>query len=738
MINVFKKIKKANYRHYICLSITVIFILLNIFIFPNAFERIIESLIDLWNSIKFLFSNVFLNNENFSPTVNNLSKFSFDLPFGIPSKWSEFIKLWNNYWLVWSSRSNFESYLFLLTDIMIYLSKGVLFVVPLILLFILLFNKYFNSFNNKYNEDTKPLKIYKWISSKIFTRIKNWLKSFFSFVKKKKLYWKLWIVIWIVNFNFISICLEFFAYYFYFVISFDIISLYVQVYKLLCDLSPMLNFVPLIVWCIIGFIVFDKIRKKIGYNRQTHSEMKNRGFINSRPLVLMIVAKVGKGKTSLATDIALSSDIMLRDKAFEKILENDLKFPFFPWCNLENVMKYAMKKRIVYNLATTKKFIRHIKFCFFVQREKLELRKYIRRHLKKSFNLSYDNFLFDYDFNRYGFTYNDELKIVDVWDIIEIYAQLYFIYIIQSSFIISNYSIRTDAVISDLGNFPLWDTDFFKRDTRLMESYTRHSHILDFDILRLGKKVIENNKLSNSFEFGVIVITEVGKERGNNLELLEKKKKDDFANQKNDLFNYWLKLIRHSSTVDNFPFVRVITDDQRPASWGADAKDLCDVIHIDERTEPRLAMPFFFVEELLYSWIFSKFSNLYYKYRYIRSDNTLFMYLLKNFVSKINKYYTGIYNRFGYRNLKLQVEDGTMNGILSEYVYALINIKVLSKRFSTDCFSDFFMEKALRSEFGIVDLPEFKTEKATIEELMLENAYFMNDILLGLKNNDKE
>ena len=141
-----------------------------------------------------------------------------------------------------------------------------------------------------------------------------------------------------------------------------------------------------------------------------------------------------------------------------------------------------------------------------------------------------------------------------------------------------------------------------------MDSYSRHSHILDFDMLRLGRKVIENNKNANAFEFGVVVITEIGKERGNNLENQDKKKKDEGTNQKNDLFNSWLKMVRHSATVDNYPFVRVITDDQRPTSWGADARDLCDIIHIKESGEPKLAMPFFSLEELLYEKIFSKFT----------------------------------------------------------------------------------------------------------------------------------
>lgn len=237
--------------------------------------------------------------------------------------------------------------------------------------------------------------------------------------------------------------------------------------------------------------------------------------------------------------------------------------------------------------------------------------------------------MFNYDYERYGLSYDDKLKVVGVWEVIGIYAQLYFIYVIQSSLLIANYSVWVDGVLSDVGNFPLWNNDFFKRDSRLAESYSRHAHILDFDSLRLGRKVVENNVNANNFEFGVVLITEVGKERGNALELSEKKKKDEATNQKNDLFNSWLKMVRHSATVDNFPFVRVITDEQRPESWGADARDLCEIVHIRESSETYLALPFFALTELIYKCVFGKFTNLYYQYRYARSDNTLLMYLFK-------------------------------------------------------------------------------------------------------------
>ena len=66
-----------------------------------------------------------------------------------------------------------------------------------------------------------------------------------------------------------------------------------------------------------------------------------------------------------------------------------------------------------------------------------------------------------------------------------------------------------------MGNFPLWNTDFFKRDSKVIDKISKHSHIVDFDALRLGQKVLKDNPKKDSFEFGIWGITELGKERKN-------------------------------------------------------------------------------------------------------------------------------------------------------------------------------------------------------------------------------
>lgn len=736
MKKIFLKLRKVNYRHYICAVITIGFALL-FFVFPNAIGRLVESVRDFGLSIAYYFCEMFYIPHDISPTVGQYS--SYKVTVFLPFEWEEFKRLWGDYWQLWASSETLEGYLVALGKFMFRLSRVLLLVLPLIVLLIVVFNRTFDTQNNDYNKDSKPLKVFKYIVAHTYKPVKAWMVGLIDFVKSHKSYYLIWAVTWLLWFNVISVLFEFFAFYFAFIIDFDFSVIYVQVVKLLCDLATPATFIPLAVWIVVGFVIFDRFRKKIAFSFLSHNEMKNRGFINERPIVFMVCGTMGKKKTTIITDMALSQEVMLRDKALDMLIQNDMKFQNFPWINFENAIKLAVSRHIVYNLATCRRYIHRLETFFYLSLSVTDVRllRRIKEHYKRFFGIFYENYLFDYDYKRYGFEYDDGLKVESIWKVLETYSQLYFVYVMQSSLIISNYSIRTDNVMTEVGNFPLWDTDFFHRDSKTIDDVSRHSHILDFDTLRLGLKVVEDNVNADNFEFGIINITEIGKERGNVLELADKIKKAETANQKNDLFNSWLKMVRHSATIDNFPFVRVITDEQRPESWGLDARALCEIVSIKNAGEFKLAMPFFTFGELLYDFIFGKFVNAYLKYRYNRGDNILMMYLLKNFTAVVTHYYTRIYNQFGYCPLDIQVESGTQDGAIIEKKYYLSSKKIYSKRFSTDCFSDFFAEKALRSRVGLDDLREYATEKADMDELSEQNSYFVRDLVKTFKNNKK-
>jgi len=730
-----KKLLKNHHRLAVCILLTASFLILSATVFRGAFFSIGSSATELWNSflgyIRFIFTYQIPTNPINPPSgeINILPETSGEL--------------WSNlgaFFRLLFSWENFRGYVGGLEDFLLIIVS----ILPFLIIIIFAIRKYikriFTRHNNRYNKNSLPLKAFNCVSRRGYVPVRNYTVSFLTYIKQSR-FPKIWLLIWLFNFNIFAILFSMIAILLYFFISFNFVALYHFFYNIVVLLAPAFRIIPLWMWLILVLYLIDRRRKRKALDRLRHMELMNKGFILERSICTMLVGTVGRGKTTLLTDMALSTEAIFRYKAYELMLEVDLMFPHFPYIVLENALKKQMDRGTVFNLASCKNWVDKLENCF-------------------NYNKNYN--LFNYDYHRFGLTHNDKKTITNLFDALRDYCQLYFIYTINTSLIISNYAIRTDARKIDLGNLPFWDSDFFNRDARLMKHHSKYSHILDQDMLRLGKKLIENNKNSGAFEFGIIVCTEVGKERGNifkskeiqetiaelrkTIRELDKIKSGISALKANeareelerlttratvltDKFNDMLKLIRHPSTVANFPFVRVFLDEQRPESLGSDARDLCEIVHIREKSEVKLAMPLFFIGELLYSLIFPKFKNAYNSYRINRGDNTLIMHLLKKIGGGIYRYYTSIYNRFGFHIRHLAIEDAASGKIIKESPYYVSTKKIYSDRFSTDAYKDIFARRLKEVNVGIADMAEYASVKASVVELEQQNSYFINDLI---------
>lgn len=680
-------------------------------VFRESWLRAWEAVLDLLRSLGFYFCELFALQHTIVPTVTEKSKI-FLLEFRFADNASDFFSDAGAYFTLLFSGGNFRGFLAELENGMLVFARVITVAVPTVLLLVLIVRMMYHRPNRNHGRDTLPLRLFRGAMRYTYVPLKRWMRSFRDFLRSHGWLWKLWLFVFFVHLNLVSIVIAFLAFYFYFAVSFDVPSVFVQVYKLVADLQVFFCTVPLWVFALLVYPVFCRRREKIALGRLRHFEARNCGFINELPIVSMAVGSMGKKKTTLITDMALSQEVMFRQRALEILQNNDMKFPYFPWMLFEDELRQCMEYGTVYNLASVKTWVA------------LKRSRFARHH-----NIHWQ--LYGYELERYGDTFDDALKVNGLFDVLETYALGYFIYVMESSLIVANYSIRTDNALIDRGNFPLWDLGFFPKNRR---KESRHAHILDFDVLRLGRKVMEHNPRAGSFEFGVVCVTEIGKERGNMLELREMKKGAETANQKNDLFNSWLKMCRHSATVDNFPFVKVFTDEQRPESWGADARELADIINITSCGKTRLALPFYALEEMVSEWMAERFLSLYTDFRFLRGDNTLLVYLLKGVTAWLWRRNLRVYNRFGYCVLRLEKERGTLDGRFSRKKYFLMNAKIYAQRFSTDCFSDYFNDMAKNSKSGLQDYLEYMTERATVEELKKQNSYFINTLYGGTGN----
>lgn len=685
-------------------ALTIAFIILGAFVFRSSYIRLGYAFKDFGLSVAYYFCVMFGISHNITPTVNTIP--GVQTPqVTLPTDFDGFKENSVQYFSLLFNGDNFDGWLAHISGVMGDLAKILVIIIPCILAFILIIKAIYRRENNKHGIDTVPLRVFKFLSKIIYQPTKRFVAGYVEFVRSHSWIWICWVIIWVLNFNLATIIVEFFAYYFFFAVEFDFSTVYTQFVKLFADLKTPFVYFPWWSLLLLIYPLFDRFRKRIATMRLRHYEARNCGFINELPIVSLTCGSMGKKKTTAITDMALSQEVMFRQKAFDILQKNDMKFPHFPWILFEKAMQAEIESGRVYNLATVKYWVAELE-------ERGEL--------------------FGYDSERYGLLFDDGLKEDSLYKVLSTYAQAYFIYIITSSLIVSNYSIREDNLLIDSGNFPMWLMDFFPKRFR---QDSRHAHILDFDVLRLGKKVLEENPNAGSFEFGVIGITEIGKERGNNLELQEKKKNSDEANQKNDKFNSWLKMCRHSATVDNFPFIKVFADEQRPESWGADARDLCDIVNITASGEMKLAMPFYTIGDMISEWAFNKFIGLYYDFRFRRGDNTLLIHVLKCITYWLWKRNIKIYNRYGYSVLKIEKERGTMDGKISRKKYFLMSAKIYRKRFATDCFAGYFNDMALRTNVGLNDYREYLTECASVDELQAQNSYFVN-ALYGIGGND--
>lgn len=691
-------------RFYITLTVGVFvtLALLGVLVFNISYLRLFESFRDFGTSVAYYFCKLFDIQADITPTVINYSHAIPDNP-KIPSTPTEASISITSYFDVFFDANNFRAWGLATSK---FITMALLIVLPCILLLVLLIRAVYGRCNTYHNRDTLPLRAFKCMSRIFYEPIHSFVRGYTSFLRRHRWIWRVWVAITVLHLNFATILVEFFAFYFYFAVSIDVGSIFPQVRKLFIDLTSFWKVFNIWGIIIVALWLFNRWRRNMALQTLRHYEARDCGFINELPIVTITCGSMGKKKTTMITDMTLSQEKMFRQRALEILQQSDLKFPYFPWIMFEKELLACMEYHTMYNLATVKKWI----------------------HLKRERFLSHGNVhwqLYGYDVEKYGDGYDNGLYITELFDVLENYALAYFIYVIISSLIVSNYAIRTSNVKSDMGNLPLWLTDFFVQRN---VNNSRHSHILDFDTLRLGRKVIEDNPNIGSFEFGVVTISEIGKERGNNLELREVKKGTDETNQKNDLFNSWLKMCRHSATVDNFPFIKVFTDEQRPESWGADARDLCDIIRIVESSELGITLPFYTLQDMFSEWLFNRFIATYTDFRYRRGDNTLFIYLYKKFVAWVWNRNVRNYNRYGYCVLNVEKERGTMDGKADKKKYYLMNAKIYSKRFSTDCFSDYFNDLASRSNVGLDDYLEYQTEKASVAELQSQNSYFINSL----------
>lgn len=708
-----KAIPRADYRHWLSLVIVALSLAATFTVCVLSIERLGDAFIDLKSSAIYYWQKVMLRIEE-PPTdgltINVLPEVDLQkvCPFSIADLERK-LQIWGKSLL---RKDLFLSYLAdtlnFIADLALILPSAIILVFALPMALKSLLFRHTTS-----RKDTKALVFWKKRVTPILAAVKGWLRGFIDFLKQKG-YRTVLVIVWMFNLNAITVIVEFLAWYLHFATGIDLSATFISIVRLFIDLLIMLWSAPWPFWVVFGWWVFDTIRRDIGYDVLRHHEAKNGIFFSILAVVVLIVGTMGKGKTTMLTSIALTGQNYFRKKARALMYSIDMKFPKFPMQRFEDAIDAA------YAAGELRK-LRHVKELVRRRRRQFEIHRNAHS-------------LYGYDIKHANMSFDDQLKVVELFEALETYAKLYYLYTIRLPLLIGNYSIRSDAYLKDEGNFPIWKDDFFQKTPKESEDTQEYSHILDMDTMRLNKFMDPENKFRGSKDVGIVTITELGKERGNMLEHKGMKKDAEVANPLNDGFNSRVKMDRHAALIENVSFTKIIGDEQREESLGADARELADVIKIRDKGAPKLAMPGYALGNLFHTIFGDKFESLYYEYRYERGDQTLFGYAMKNLWCLFYHHHLRIWNTFGYHVLTVEICDGKQEeqGELLDYYIAYK--KDYSNRFKSDGFVDAFEEQAKLTEYGLEDYPQFGDIQSTVREMKMMNSYFANQLIEQMMN----
>ena len=276
----------------------VIFIgmaLLGVFVFSDSYLRLGECFRDLGNSAAYYFCKLFGIESDIMVTVNGYSDV-FSWGTVLPEDFDEFKKSTGDYFALLLDAENFAGWGNAVADFLEVALKVLLLALPCVFILIMLVKKLYKSGNTKHGKDTVPLKVFKWLARRTYQPVKRAVLAYREFLQEYRVVCVLWLIGWVLHLNLAGIVIEFIAYYLWFVVSFDILTLYTQVNKLLIDLQVIFKHFPW--WSIVmaAYLLFTRWRKRIALGRLRHFEARNCGFINELPIVSMSCGSMGKKK----------------------------------------------------------------------------------------------------------------------------------------------------------------------------------------------------------------------------------------------------------------------------------------------------------------------------------------------------------------------------------------------------------------------------------------------------------
>ena len=706
--------KKINIYQLIILSFLVVAVTATVFNFTTH-KLLAKSAVELADSSVYYFRSIFSE----EPIVDQrISFLSFDesivksvVPINITVFGYHFLSFWEIMFngdfasLTWSNffvfLANFAKFILLIA-------------LPVVVLFVVIYNLIYRKIPDSDPEkESVPLKIFLYFKKYVLDPVTTFCKNlWFEFVYgAKRMFFLTAIILVLYNLNIISFVLSFFAWYLYFVFSIDFVSIWYLFVKLLICLSPLLKPIFWPLWFIVFIALIIYLKIKSGFRRLEDMYEKNDEFVEELGIITGIYGVPGSGKNLLEIAIATQKEVLLRRQAESSMMEIRSEFPDFPFRSLEAEVESLFNGNEKVN--------------------KIQIEKHFERKFKDL------DEIYGYDLKTKKNAHYDQLKVADIKSELTDYAQLYYIYI--SALASSTYSLRYDKGIVVDGNFPSLTYDFFHRDFR-DDHNSENAKIFDLNLIRLQNQVdsedydIDDDKKDKNitlFDFGLLTLSEFGKDRGNRYTNIARKEQK--VKPFNDGLANCLGVLRHLTTVRYKQYGFIIWDDQKLSSFSGYESAMAEtnIFITGKKSNNKLALPLWWIESILLQWFSWKFNNRYSKYIRLRNDKTLYSYYVGHCSSFFNNLTRNINSIFGYRRMSLSLSGVNVNGAQEsrgESSFFLMNKIVFSNRYRTDCYKGFFDKLKMQAKKGINQFDSFEGNAATIDELIKTRGYFASEL----------
>ena len=726
-----ERLERKDVYLYITLTLIGVSLTFTLFRFELSALRVWQSIKDLFWSLVYYCKGYANKHETVFATVTKIPE---GMKTQLPLTWKETKILFGDYFELLFSKDNFFAYMDRVGDILYNVAYVImLLLLPLAGLYICLRITY-SVVDNRHGESSAQLEGFLKFEKKATYPMKDFIKGYFAYLfSGKRIYFKILKWIWLWNLNVITMMIGVFAYVFYLPFSMDFENIFVQVAKIAMDSMIAIRFIPGWLWFVIGYMIFDHWRRERGFSKLEANEEDNKEYLLENPENFMMTGEPRVGKTLTSTDMSVSQEVIFREVAQEKSFERHMEFPFFEWGVLEQSIKTMRDKLSNFCL----EFIRELFFTFeqHFRGRAIYSPQSQAFTLKKFQNLGYQgkDFIFGYDYEKYGLYFDDMLKNVYLFRSVELYAEEYYIYTSPTPLCVGNYPIRFNIHFDDLGNYPIFEVDYFRKSPKEILKDAQFNHILYYDSMRLGKKKDPTNKYIHNFEVGFATISEIGKERGNQKTNQGKGKDADVCNVFNDLFEMDAKMRSHGTTIDYFTYFRIFSDEQRAMSLLADLREIGSEIKITKKKKPKILIPGFAFEELIYV-IANAAMKKFWKFMKQRHGlKTLALYLALKAYAIIHNHYVRVFNQFSSYDVELKKINNAQGETIEDskkFKYHISTKKARSDVYDTGFFGVVYKERFKRSATGgINQIPQFSTLQPTLDVMASMGSHHYDEVL---------